>query len=76
MIETANLFGMAIIDGLIAALTTIVGLLPEAIAAPFSYHFMQRGLLTAVLGLYLSVVLDVASSGARAGGVASVPPVD
>src|SRR5690606_34579903 len=35
--------------GLIAALAWVIRLLPEQLAAPFEYAFMQRALLTAIL---------------------------
>jgi manganese/iron transport system permease protein len=38
-----------VIDGLIALLMLVVNLLPEPLAAPFEYRFMQRALLTSVL---------------------------
>jgi manganese/iron transport system permease protein len=38
-----------VIDTLTAALMLVVGLLPESLAAPFEYRFMQRALLTSVL---------------------------
>lgn len=41
--------GDSIVQGLIAGLMAIVGLLPDAVSAPFGYGFMQRALLTAVL---------------------------
>ena len=40
---------MAMIDGLTAVLMWVVNLLPESLAAPFEYRFMQRALLTSVL---------------------------
>lgn len=42
-------FAVTIIDALIAGLMLIINLLPEAIAEPFQYRFMQRALLTAML---------------------------
>ncbi|NDY95181.1 metal ABC transporter permease [Wenzhouxiangella limi] len=52
----------AIIDFLIAGLMVLVNLLPEALAEPFQYAFMQRALLTsivvgAVCGLLSSYVI-------------------
>ncbi len=41
--------GTGIIDLLIAALMLVVNLLPEAVAEPFQYRFMQRALLTSIL---------------------------
>ena len=41
-------WGMAIIDGLLSGLMWFIHRLPEAIAEPFQYRFMQRALLTAV----------------------------
>ncbi len=54
--------GEAIIDFLIAGLMVFVNLLPEALAEPFQYAFMQRALLTsivvgAVCGLLSSYVI-------------------
>jgi len=42
-------FAIAMIDGLTAVLMWVVNLLPESLAAPFEYRFMQRALLTSVL---------------------------
>ncbi|EWH02300.1 membrane protein [Halomonas sp. BC04] len=42
-------WGEALIDGLIALLMALVNLLPETLAAPFEYRFMQRALLTSIL---------------------------
>ncbi|PMR72290.1 metal ABC transporter permease [Billgrantia endophytica] len=39
----------AVVDTLIALLMMVVSWLPETLAAPFDYHFMQRALLTSVL---------------------------
>ncbi len=55
-------FGVAIIDALIAVLMLFINLLPDAIAEPFQYRFMQRALLTsmlvgAVCGLLSSYVI-------------------
>ena len=55
-------FGAVIIDALIAGLMLIINLLPDAIAEPFQYRFMQRALLTsmlvgAVCGLLSSYVI-------------------
>ncbi|ABI56396.1 metal ABC transporter permease [Alkalilimnicola ehrlichii MLHE-1] len=41
--------GLALVDALLAVLLLVVGLLPEPLAAPFEYGFMQRALLTSVL---------------------------
>lgn len=41
--------GEAAAHGLIAALAWVIRLLPEQLAAPFEYAFMQRALLTAIL---------------------------
>ncbi|MFP4146280.1 MAG: metal ABC transporter permease [Halorhodospira sp.] len=50
-------WGDAVVDGLIAALMALVGLLPEALAEPFNYGFMQRALLTAIaVGLVCGVL--------------------
>ena len=38
-----------LIETLTAALMMVVGLLPDSLAAPFEYRFMQRALLTSVL---------------------------
>lgn len=55
-------FGVAIIDALIAVLMLFINRLPDAIAEPFQYRFMQRALLTsmlvgAVCGLLSSYVI-------------------
>ncbi len=42
-------WGEALIGGLIAILMALVNLLPETLAAPFEYRFMQRALLTSIL---------------------------
>ncbi|MCE9663743.1 metal ABC transporter permease [Halomonas sp. M5N1S17] len=42
-------WGDALIDGLIALLMALVNLLPDTLAAPFEYRFMQRALLTSIL---------------------------
>ncbi|MFP4649065.1 MAG: metal ABC transporter permease [Halorhodospira sp.] len=50
-------WGDAVVDGLIAGLMALVGLLPEALAEPFNYGFMQRALLTAIaVGLVCGVL--------------------
>jgi manganese/iron transport system permease protein len=41
--------GVTVVDALIAAMMAVVNLLPEAVAEPFQYAFMQRALLTAIL---------------------------
>ncbi|ABM62938.1 metal ABC transporter permease [Halorhodospira halophila] len=47
----------AVIDVLLAGLMALVGLLPEPLAEPFSYQFMQRALLTAIaVGLVCGVL--------------------
>ena len=47
----------AVIDLLIAGLLAVVGLLPEPLAEPFDYRFMQRALLTALaVGLVCGVL--------------------
>ncbi|MCA1779089.1 MAG: metal ABC transporter permease [Xanthomonadaceae bacterium] len=55
-------FGQGVIEYLIAVLMVVVNLLPEALAEPFQYGFMQRALLTsiavgAVCGLLSSYVI-------------------
>ena len=42
-------FATNLIETLTAGLMMVVGLLPESLAAPFDYRFMQRALLTSVL---------------------------
>ncbi|NIC07046.1 metal ABC transporter permease [Halomonas sp. DX6] len=42
-------FALGVIDALTALLMMAVNLLPENLAAPFEYRFMQRALLTSVL---------------------------
>ena len=42
-------FGLVVIDWLIAGMMVFVNLLPDAIADPFQYAFMQRALLTAIV---------------------------
>ncbi len=42
-------FALGVIDALTALLMMAVDLLPEHLAAPFEYRFMQRALLTSVL---------------------------
>ncbi|TVS09994.1 MAG: metal ABC transporter permease [Wenzhouxiangella sp.] len=49
MIESLQGAGEAVIDLLIAAMMVLVNLLPEALAEPFQYRFMQRALLTSIL---------------------------
>ena len=50
-------WGDAVIDVLIAGMMALVSLLPEAVAEPFSYGFMQRALLTAIaVGLVCGVL--------------------
>ena len=44
-----EVWGEALIDGLIALLMALVNLLPDTLAAPFEYRFMQRALLTSIL---------------------------
>ncbi|TVP56377.1 MAG: metal ABC transporter permease [Halomonadaceae bacterium] len=41
--------GMLAIDGLISLMMLVVNLLPESVAGPFQYAFMQRALLTAIV---------------------------
>lgn len=41
--------GIAAVDFIIALMMLVVGLLPDFLAAPFEYAFMQRALLTAIL---------------------------
>ncbi len=49
--------GDAVIDTLLAGLLAVVNLLPEAVAEPFSYQFMQRALLTSIaVGLVCGVL--------------------
>jgi len=62
MSATVPGFGLAIIDALIHGLMLFVNLLPDAVAEPFQYRFMQRALLTsmlvgAVCGLLSSYVI-------------------
>ena len=62
MSASLQAFGEAVIDLLIGGLMVIVNLLPEALAEPFQYGFMQRALLTsitvgAVCGLLSSYVI-------------------
>lgn len=40
---------MAVVDGLLAVVQTFLVLLPEAVAEPFQYAFMQRALVAAVV---------------------------
>ena len=49
MIETLQGAGEAVIDLLIGAMMVVVNLLPETLAEPFQYRFMQRALLTSIL---------------------------
>ncbi len=42
-------FGVAFVDLVLAGMMVVVNLLPESMAAPFQYGFMQRALLTAIL---------------------------
>lgn len=42
-------FGLGVIDALTGLLMLGIQLLPESLAAPFDYRFMQRALLTSVL---------------------------
>lgn len=44
-----ELVASGVIDALVALLLVLVNLLPESLAAPFEYRFMQRALLTSVL---------------------------
>lgn len=44
-----ELLATAMVDSLTALLMLVVNLLPESLAAPFEYHFMQRALLTSIL---------------------------
>ena len=62
MSATVPGFGVAIIDFLIAGMMLFINLLPDTIAEPFQYRFMQRALLTsmlvgAVCGLLSSYVI-------------------
>lgn len=47
--DTAYGFGVTAAEALIAAMMAVISLLPEAVAAPFDYGFMQRALLSSVL---------------------------
>ncbi|SEP78898.1 manganese/iron transport system permease protein [Ectothiorhodospira magna] len=49
MMESLETLGIGLIDALLWVLMLGVGLLPDALAEPFSYSFMQRALLTAIL---------------------------
>ncbi|MBK1652479.1 metal ABC transporter permease [Halorhodospira halochloris] len=50
-------WGEALVDSLLAVLMACVGLLPESMATPFEYQFMQRALLTSiVVGLVCGVL--------------------
>lgn len=49
MSDSLPAFGGAIIEAMIAGLMLFINLLPEAIAEPFQYRFMQRALLTSML---------------------------
>ncbi len=50
-------WGDAIVDTLIAGLLAVVELLPESLAEPFGYQFMQRAMLTALaVGLVCGVL--------------------
>ncbi|MDX1587846.1 MAG: metal ABC transporter permease [Oleiphilaceae bacterium] len=41
--------GLAVVDAVIALMMMLVNLLPESVASPFQYAFMQRALLTAIV---------------------------
>ncbi len=41
--------GLVVVDALVAALMVLVNLLPESLAEPFQYGFMQRALLTSLV---------------------------
>lgn len=49
MVEGFDAFSRTVVDVLLSGLMGVVGLLPESIAAPFQYAFMQRALLTAIV---------------------------
>ncbi len=49
MLERLYQFGQLAVDALIAVLMVFVNLLPETLAEPFQYTFMQRALLTALV---------------------------
>lgn len=47
--QAFEMLGFSLVELLINALMVIVGWLPESLAAPFQYAFMQRALLTSIL---------------------------
>ena len=49
MMQTLHDIGVAIVDGVIAAMMVLVNLLPDTLSEPFQYAFMQRALLTALV---------------------------
>ncbi|MFV8834838.1 metal ABC transporter permease [Aquisalimonas sp.] len=49
MVEGFDAFSRNVVDVLLGGLMGVVGLLPESIAEPFQYAFMQRALLTAIV---------------------------